>query len=920
MAISVPAGGSGNLNLMTLSELIRSSALVHSKRGKYGRSMNQAVQKEFGTIYYNNKTVIYNPDTHILEIRMGMGTKTETAYKGMHSVRMAIYGVEGTIYDSLEELYMDKTGMTADSEDMNDMRKAIRGETSAQIDRRLANADKDWENATKKEANKFSLTYDDKNARLEGYIIPVAAMDSKSGAYTYEDSGRIFYMEKPIDVNAFVRVSCSCFPGDTPIIMADGTYKTLNELEGESNFKVVAYNRETDTFEIANAINCKKYKENAELLEIKLDNGQIIRCTPDHQFLLKTGEWVAAENLQPNDSLRALYAKKKDEDLYRIHVPQGCRKIRTGSHDTDYYVYIYFDPEKPGNYVYGNYTFNYEPIYVGKGINCRYKVHMAEARRAKHKNRFHARLINMDNRGVSPIITKYAIALTEDAALQLEEDLIEKIGNVYNNSGPLLNLCMGGTKLSEAGRALISERMRTNNPMFNKETAKKANKKFIKTIEKKYGSFSEYMRRIQKDHPPDYKKAAAKRKANDPNTYQKMIEGHKRYLKESIANGTFHAFTEKFRKGVSERSRKQWQDENYREYMSQKCKDWWKEVKKDPEMYAKIKEHAKRVGPMGWDAWKDKIKQNPELVKIANKKRAHTVTVKRMVGVIKEYGEFLPDKYIARGCAYGIKRMKTEGVYEQWLNDAYEKAYENHKVVSVQYIQEREDVYCITVEKLGNFVLATPDNNDIISGVVVKNCSDYFFTHSYYNYQAGAHLGMQPASYPGKNSYSETIRNMTKSPGMCKHLMMFTMLLLNGGIISKANTKGFQFNMEAIRNRTEKLNVPRKLADSGDWGNHLRELQRSLLKADQRRYSQMGQTLTDQYNKWKKAQIEHNSITFDKSMNPRKGVNKSTFASNAPMNTFGQDIQNMRAQYGDYADQIMTPRTQRVLDLFRHNI
>ena len=408
MAISVPAGGSGNLNLMTLSELIRSSALIHSKRGKYGYSMNQAVQKEFGTIYYNNKTVIYNPDTHILEIRMGMGTKTETAYKGMHSVRMAIYGVEGTIYDSLEELYMDKTGMTADSEDMNDMRKAIRGETSAQIDRRLANADKDWENATKKEANKFSLTYDDKNARLEGYIIPVAAMDSKSGAYTYEDSGRIFYMEKPIDVNSFVRVSCSC--------------------------------------------------------------------------------------------------------------------------------------------------------------------------------------------------------------------------------------------------------------------------------------------------------------------------------------------------------------------------------------------------------------------------------------------------------------------------------------------------------------------------------TSYYIRNSWYNYQAGAHLGMQPAAYPGKNSYSETVMNVTKSPGMCKHLMMFTMLLLNGGIISKANTKGFQFNMEAIRNRTEKLNVPRKLADSGDWGNHLRELQRSLLKADQRRYSQMGQTLTDQYNKWKKAQIEHNSITFDKSMNPRKGVNKSTFASNAPMNTFGQDIQNMRAQYGDYADQIMTPRTQRVLDLFRHNI
>lgn len=41
-----------------------------------------------------------------------------------------------------------------------------------------------------------------------------------------------------------------------------------------------------------------------------------------------------------------------------------------------FYVYALLDPRKPGKYKYGEYEFDYEPFYVGKGSGDRCEHHL----------------------------------------------------------------------------------------------------------------------------------------------------------------------------------------------------------------------------------------------------------------------------------------------------------------------------------------------------------------------------------------------------------------------------------------------------------------------------------------------------------------------------------------------------------------
>ena len=101
-----------------------------------------------------------------------------------------------------------------------------------------------------------------------------------------------------------------CFTGDTKISLADGRDLSLEQLEkvyGAGEFWVhsIASNGQV-VRGCAHTLKCTQW--NAETVEIELDNGEKIKCTPNHRFMLRDGSYREAGKLTPNDSLMPLYS------------------------------------------------------------------------------------------------------------------------------------------------------------------------------------------------------------------------------------------------------------------------------------------------------------------------------------------------------------------------------------------------------------------------------------------------------------------------------------------------------------------------------------------------------------------------------------------------------------------------------------
>ena len=105
-----------------------------------------------------------------------------------------------------------------------------------------------------------------------------------------------------------------CFSADTRVALVDGTSPTLEEMASRaaSGELFWGYSIGENGRVIVTLLDAPRHIGRDALLEIELDNGEIVRATGDHEFILRDGRMAEAATLRPGQSLMPLY-----RDLFR---------------------------------------------------------------------------------------------------------------------------------------------------------------------------------------------------------------------------------------------------------------------------------------------------------------------------------------------------------------------------------------------------------------------------------------------------------------------------------------------------------------------------------------------------------------------------------------------------------------------------
>ena len=368
---------------------------------------------------------------------------------------------------------------------------------------------------------------------------------------------------------------------------------------------------------------------------------------------------------------------------------------------------------------------------------------------------FHNTLKHLKSIGMEPIILKQSINLTEHVAYKIESQLTHEIGLFSEGKGPLLNGKHGGEGgLSGIAELKVVDNMTNNNPMKNPEVSAKVRQANIDN-----GCFEKHRQHMKENNP-----------MHNQISRDKATESYlKHYTPEELS-----------RKGkymASCRTPEVW------ERMKQTHKTSEKAIAAHIESGKRIAQINKERAKLGihhtqTPEWKEFCKQNTQ----KKLKALHDHTLEQLIEIVKNEGFVNLDSYeYKKGYNYSVGSLKANGRQKYIQQEAVEQALLNHKVVKIEKIGTG-DVYCLTAEYNGNFVVKCNDGDyNINSGVVVENCKDFFFSFAFYNYNAGCLYGPRPKMYK-RLTTTRPPRNPAGIIGVCKHIYNAWAILRNSGM------------------------------------------------------------------------------------------------------------------------------------------
>jgi hypothetical protein len=110
-----------------------------------------------------------------------------------------------------------------------------------------------------------------------------------------------------------------CLVGETEIPCLDGVSRTVREIS-ESGEDVWVYGFDRDQFLVVPAVARARYVGPKRLVEIELDNGEALQCSPEHRWVLRDGSVREARQLSEGDCLipfKRCYVKSGHEKVYQ---------------------------------------------------------------------------------------------------------------------------------------------------------------------------------------------------------------------------------------------------------------------------------------------------------------------------------------------------------------------------------------------------------------------------------------------------------------------------------------------------------------------------------------------------------------------------------------------------------------------------
>ena len=482
-----------------------------------------------------------------------------------------------------------------------------------------------------------------------------------------------------------------CFTKDTKVKLTDNRALSFGELikedkEGKKNY-TYTYNVGKGQIEIAQIEQPRLTRREAELVEVKLDNDETIKCTPNHRFMLKNGTYKEAKNLKPGESLMPLYA--------RLSTPEDDPNMAD-------YEMIYQPSNNKWEYAHR----------LADEWNLKYEIYPRSAGKVRHHIDFNKLNNNPDNIRRSSWGEHWQVHYEQTAARHKNNpEYVRKLAKgrngYWNTKGTKEKYSKLFKKLNKKNwedpkyreKMIKAVKEKWKDPEYKKHMATLSSER-LKTLWRKPG-FGQWRGKLKSEE--------LKKKWKD--------ESYRTYMAEIMRERSYKMWENPVhRRRISESSRKNWLNPEYKRRMSKKSEKQWQ----DPD-------YKKHMVTCYRRKWRDDPDFREKFIAIfsENGKKAHSCRFLKVCKKAISKHRILDEKsYEKERINYNGRRGEGIVKYKKGLTKYFDtdisKVYKrlelNHKVINVKKLKKKEDVYDLTIENTHNFALA--------SGIFVHNSVD----------------------------------------------------------------------------------------------------------------------------------------------------------------------------------------------------